>query len=86
MCVVLQEKEEEKNRIAAAKAARERQQQQQNRGTNKQQLMPGKPGIGALPIVSVSAAVPAAAAHVVADGGNVQGVVYKSKWAQRQQR
>jgi len=80
--MILQEKEEEQRRVAAAKAARERQQQQQNKHvTKQQQLMPGKPGIGALP---GTGAVPLPAGTQVVDG-NVQGVVYKSKWAQRLQ-
>jgi hypothetical protein len=85
--LTLQEREEEQKRLAAAKAARERQQQQQNKNAQqKQQLMPGKPGIGALPGTGAAPmpAPPAAppAAQVVASG-SVQGVVYKSKWAQR---
>uniref|UniRef100_A0A383VFE6 Uncharacterized protein n=1 Tax=Tetradesmus obliquus TaxID=3088 RepID=A0A383VFE6_TETOB len=83
------EREEEQKRLAAAKAARERQQQQQNKAAQQkqQQLMPGKPGIGALPGTGAAplpstGAAPLPAAQVVA-AGSVQGVVYKSKWAQR---
>jgi uncharacterized protein YgbK (DUF1537 family) len=87
----VQEREEEQKRLAAAKAARERQQQQQNKTAHAQkpQLMPGKPGIGALPGTGAAPMPPAApapapppAAQVVASG-SLQGVVYKSTWAQR---
>jgi uncharacterized protein YgbK (DUF1537 family) len=80
----LQEREEEQKRLAAAKAARERQQQQQNKtNAQKQQLMPGKPGIGALPGTGAVPAPAAPPAAQVVASGSLQGVVYKSKWAQR---
>lgn len=85
----LQERAAEERRVAAAKAARERQQQQQQQskqGGKQQQprLMQGKPGIGMLPGTgSVPAPpLPPPTAQVVADG-NLQGVVYRSKWSQQ---
>lgn len=87
---MLQERAAEERRAAAAKAARERQQEQQNKHGSKQQqpkLMQGKPGIGMLPGTGPAPA-PAAAPVVprlaqIVDQGNLQGVVYRSKWSQQ---
>jgi hypothetical protein len=87
--VFLQERAAEERRTAAAKAARERQQQQQQQGgkgaakaANK--LMQGKPGLGMLPGTGdiPAPALPPPTAAVVSQG-NLQGVVYRSKWSQQ---
>jgi hypothetical protein len=92
---VLQEKEEEQRRQAAAQAAWELQQMQQQsasqkraKGQQTQPLAPGRPGIGSAAASRGQAAAGTASQpaqlSVVSDGG-VQGVIHRSKWAQRNQ-
>jgi hypothetical protein len=89
---VLQEREEEQRRQAAAQAAWELQQMQQQsasqkraKGQQPQTLAPGRPGIGSAAASRGPAEASQRAQVSVVSGGGVQGVIHRSKWAQRNQ-